>query len=125
MKENELSEKVIGLCIKIHNTLGPGLFESVYEEVLCYELQKNNIPFQRQADMPVIYDDLKMDIGFRADIIVDNCLILELKSVENISAVHKKQVITYLKLTGLKLGLLLNFNENLLKDGITRLVNKL
>ncbi len=125
MKENELSEKVIGLCIEIHNTLGPGLFESVYEEVLCYELQKNNIPFQRQVDIPVIYDNLKMDIGFRADIIVDNCLILELKSVENISAVHKKQVITYLKLTGLKLGLLLNFNENLFKDGITRLVNKL
>ena len=125
MHENELSKIIVDLCFKIHTGLGAGLFESVYEEVLAYELTKNKIEFKRQIIVPVIYDNLKMDIGFRADIIVDNKVILELKSVDSILPVHKKQLLTYLKLTGLKLGLLINFNESLIKDGITRIVNKL
>lgn len=125
MNENEISSIVIGICIDIHKRLGPGLFEKVYEEVLTYELRKNNITFARQKPIPVIYDALKMDVGFIADVIVDNKVLLELKSVENIHNVHKKQLLTYLRLSDLKLGLLINFNESLLKDGITRIVNNL
>ena len=125
MDENELSHKVIELCIKIHKILGPGLFESVYEEALCYELKKNNIPFERQKGIPVIYEEIKLEIGFRADVIVDNKLIVELKSVEKINKIDYKQLLTHLRLTGKKLGLLINFNEILLKDGIHRIANKL
>jgi GxxExxY protein len=125
MTENEISSIVIGICIDIHKTLGPGLFEKVYEEVLAYELLKNNINFVRQKPIPVVYDNLKMDVGFIADVIVENKVLLELKSVENIHNVHKKQLLTYLKLSDLKLGLLINFNESLLKNGITRIVNNL
>lgn len=121
---NDLSEIFIGLCIKVHRTLGIGLFESVYETVLCYELTKHGIPFVCQSPIPVYYDELKMDVGFRADIIVDNKLLIELKSVEAIATIHKKQVLTYLTLTNLEVGLLINFNVALLKDGITRLYNK-
>ena len=121
---NQLSETVIGLCIKIHKTLGVGLFESVYETILCYELSKNAIPFVCQHPIPVYYDDVKMDIGFRADIIICNKLLIEIKSVETIAQVHKKQVLTYLTLTNLEIGLLINFNVDILKDGITRLYNK-
>jgi len=121
---NQLSEIVIGLCIKIHKTLGAGLFESVYETVLCYELSRNAIPFVCQHPVPVYYDDVKMDVSFRADIIVDNKLLLEIKSIEAIAPVHKKQVLTYLTLTNVEVGLLINFNVEILKDGITRLYNK-
>ena len=121
---NQLSEIVIGLCIKIHKTLGAGLFESVYETVLCYELSENAIPFVCQHPVPVYYDNVKMDVGFRADIIVDNKLLIEIKSIEAIAPVHKKQVLTYLTLTNLEVGLLINFNVEILKDGITRLYNK-
>jgi GxxExxY protein len=121
---NELSEIIIGLCIKIHKTLGVGLFESVYETVLCYELSKNGIPFVCQHPIPVYYEDVKMDVGFRAGLIIDNQLLVERKSIETIAAVHKKQVITYLTLTNLEIGLLINFNNDMLKDGITRLYNK-
>ena len=121
---NQLTEIIIGLCIKIHKTLGVGLFESVYETVLCYELSKNEIPFVCQHPIPVYYDDIKMDVGFRADIIVDNKLLIEIKSIETIAPVHKKQVLTYLTLTNLEVGLLINFNTEMLKDGITRLYNK-
>ena len=121
---NQLSEIVIGLCIKIHKTLGAGLFESVYETVLCYELSRNAIPFVCQHPVPVYYDNVKMDVGFRADIIVDNKLLLEIKSIEAIAPVHKKQVLTYLTLTNVEVGLLINFNVEILKDGITRLYNK-
>lgn len=125
MNENEISKIVLDCCFGIHKKLGPGLLESVYEEILFYELNKQGVNCQRQVAIPVIYDELKMEIGFRADIIVEGKVILELKSVETILNVHKKQLLTYLKITGLKLGLLVNFNTALLKDGITRIVNNL
>ena len=125
MNENELARIIVDKCLKIHKTLGPGLLESVYEEVLYYELSKSSLKCQRQIGIPVIYEEIKMDLGFRADLIVERKVIIELKSVENIQPVHKKQVLTYLKLTGMKLGLLVNFNAALIKDGITRIVNKL
>jgi GxxExxY protein len=121
---NELSEIVIGLCIKIHRSLGIGLFESAYETVLCYELTKNEIPFVCQPPIPVYYDKIKMDVGFRADVIIKNRLLVEIKSIESISAVHKKQVLTYLTLANLEIGLLINFNNEMLRQGITRLYNK-
>ena len=125
MIENDLSKLVIGFCIEIHRELGPGLFESVYEEVLCYKLSKNGFNIKRQKPIPVIYEEVKLEMGFRADIIVENKLIIEIKSVENIHDVHKKQLLTYLRLTDIKLGLLINFNESLLRHGITRVVNNL
>ncbi len=125
MTENELSKIVVGLCLKIHKTLGPGLLESVYEEVLCFELAKAGLNFTRQQGIIVEYEGMKMDLGFRADIIVEDKLIVELKSVETIAPVHPKIVLTYLRLTNIKLGLLVNFNVELMKDGIKRIVNNL
>ena len=125
MSENEISKIVVDLCFKIHNKYGPGLFESVYEEIFCYEWAKNGIPFTRQTLIPVIHEEISLDMGFRADVIIDDKVIIEFKSVEKICDLHYKQVLTYLKLTGLKLGLLVNFNSVLLKDGIKRVVNKL
>lgn len=123
--ENEISKLVVDLCFKIHKQYGPGLFESVYEEIFCYEWNKNGIPFKRQEAIPLIHEEIKLDAGFRADIIIDNKVILELKSVELLAPVHYKQLLTYLKLTELKLGLLINFNVELIKDGIHRMVNNL
>ena len=125
MQENEISSNILNCSIKVHRNLGPGLFESVYEEVLCFELKKLGLNYERQIGIPVIYEGVKMELGFRADIIVEDKVIVELKSVEAINPVHKKQLLTYLKITGKKLGLLINFNESLLKDGITRVVNNL
>jgi GxxExxY protein len=125
MTENELSKIVVGLCLKIHKTLGPGLLESVYEEVLCYELSKLDLRFNRQRGIVVEYEGMKMDLGFRADIIIEDKLIVELKSVEAIAPVHPKILLTYLRLTNIKLGLLVNFNVELMKDGIKRIVNNL
>ncbi len=125
MTENEISEKVIGICIKVHRYFGPGLFESIYEEAICTELTMEEIPFTRQQEIDVYYEGILLNVAFRADIIVDNKVIIEIKSIENLAPVHKKQVITYLRLTDLKLGLLINFNVNLLKEGIFRLVNNL
>jgi len=125
MQENEISKIVVDCAFKIHNELGPGLLESVYEEVLSYELIKRNLNIERQKGIPVIYDNLKMELGFRADIIIENKVIIELKSVDAIAPVHSKQLLTYLKLTGCKLGLLINFNEALIKNGIKRIVNNL
>jgi GxxExxY protein len=125
MSENELSKIIIGICIKVHKKFGPGLLESVYEEAICNELHLSNIKFVRQQGIKVEFDNMESAIGFRADIIVENKVIIEIKSIEAIAPVHKKQVITYLRLTGLKLGLLINFNVNLLKEGIFRLANKL
>ncbi len=125
MSENEIATILVDICIKVHRAFGPGLLESVYEEAICLELLKRGIPFTRQQGIKVDYEGVIMNIGFRADIIVDNKVILEIKSIEAIAPVHKKQVITYLKLTGIKLGLLINFNVNLLKEGIFRLVNNL
>lgn len=125
MTENELSKLVVGLCLKIHKTLGPGLLESVYEEVLCYELTKLGLNFKRQQGIIVEYEGIKMDPGFFADIIVEDKLIVELKSVEAIAPVRPKILLTYLRLTNIRLGLLVNFNVELMKDGIKRVVNNL
>ena len=125
MTENEISKLVVDLCFKIHKQYGPGLFESIYEEIFCYEWAKNSIPFKRQQGVPLVHEEIRMEIGFRADVIIENKVILELKSIESLAEVHYKQVQTYLKLTGLKLGLLVNFNVPLIKDGIHRIVNNL
>lgn len=120
MTENELAKIAVNIAFKIHTTLGPGLLESVYESAFAYELDKREINYKRQPGISVKYDGTKLDLGFRADIILENKLIIELKSVEMISKVHHKTVLTYLKLTGIKLGLLINFNVNLIKEGIHR-----
>lgn len=125
MNENEISQLVIGLCIKVHKKLGPGLLESSYEECLFYELSKNNLKFSRQQTIPIIYDEIKLDHGFRADIIIENKVIVEIKSIETFQPVHSAQLLTYLRLTDIKLGLLINFNTYLIKEGIKRIVNNL
>lgn len=125
MTENEISKLVVDLCFKIHKQYGPGLFESVYEEIFSYEWSKNEIPFTRQQGIPLVHEEIKMEAGFRADFIIENKVIIELKSIEALAPVHYKQVLTYLKLSNLKLGLLVNFNVDLIKDGIHRVVNNL
>lgn len=125
MDENELSKIIVNCCYEIHTKLGPGLLESVYEEVLMYELSKRSLYLERQKGIPVIYDSIKFDMGFRADIIVEDKVIIEIKSVEKIAPVHPKIVLTYLRLMDIKLGLLVNFNTLLIKDGIQRIVNHL
>ena len=125
MTENDISKLIVDLCFRIHKQYGPGLFESVYEEIFCYEWAKNGIPFKRQQGVPLIHEEIKLEVGFRADVIIENKVIVELKSVEAIADIHYKQVQTYLKLTGIKLGLLVNFNVPLIKDGIHRIVNNL
>lgn len=125
MSENEISKIVVDACYMIHVKLGPGLLESVYETILEHELISNGLKVERQKALPVLWNDKKMDIGFRADLIVEEKVIIEVKSVEHIIPVHPKQLLTYLKITGLKLGLLINFNEVLIKNGITRIVNNL
>ena len=125
MTENGLSKIIVNACYQIHTKLGPGLFESVYEQILEYELIKEGLFVQRQHPIPVIWEDKKLDQGFRADLIVENKVIVEIKSIESIAPVHQKQLLTYLRLTDIKLGLLVNFNKALIKDGIQRIVNKL
>ena len=123
METNEITGIIIEEGIRIHSELGPGLFESVYEEILSYRLIKRNFKISRQVPIPVYYEEIKMEIGFRADLIVGDLVIVEIKSIETVSPVHYKQLLTYLKLTELKVGLLINFNEELLKNGIKRIVN--
>lgn len=123
-KVNNITFSIISACIDVHNELGPGLFESVYEEILAYKFQKSGLFIQRQVAIPVFYEEIKMDIGFRADFIIENEVILEIKSIEAIHPVHKKQLLTYLRLANKQIGLLINFNEEILKNGITRLINK-
>ncbi len=125
LSENDLAKILVNIFIKVHRVLGPGLLESVYESAICFELKKLEIPFNRQPEITVFYEDVKMDVGFRADIIVEDKLIIEIKSVSSLSGIHHKQLLTYLRLTNMKLGLLVNFNEVLVKDGITRIVNNL
>lgn len=125
MTENELSKIIVDVSYKIHTKLGPGLLESVYEAVLYYELTKKGLQVERQKPIPVIWEDVYLDIGFRSDLIVENKVIIEIKSVAEISNVHPKQLLTYLKITDLKLGLLINFNKSLIKNGIKRIVNNL
>jgi GxxExxY protein len=125
MIENEIGKTIIDAAIAVHKACGPGLLESVYEAILEYELKRRALAVERQVQVPIKYQGLSFEEGFRADMIVDGKVILELKSVDAISNVHKKQLLTYLRLTGLKLGFLLNFNEALMKKGITRMVNGL
>jgi GxxExxY protein len=125
MKENQISEKIIGCAIEVHKTLGPGLLEGAYLECLFYELQKVGLKVEKQKPLPLIYKEIKLDAGYRLDLIVEDKVIIELKSIDEFHDIHIAQVITYLKLSGCKLGLLLNFNVLRLTDGIKRLVNKL
>lgn len=125
MNENEIAKIIVNTCYNIHVELGPGLLESVYEEILYFELTSKGLKVDRQKAIPLTWKDIKMEIGFRADLIIENKVIVELKSVESIAPVHPKQLLTYLKITGLKLGLLINFNEKFIKDGISRIANKL
>ena len=120
MTENNLASIAVDVAYHIHKDLGPGLLESVYEAAFCYELEKREIPYSRQQGIKVTYDGNDLNLGFRADIIMANKLLIELKSVEQIQRVHHKTVLTYLKLTGIKLGLLINFNVDLIKNGISR-----
>jgi len=122
MDENEWSNKIIGACIEVHRALGPGLLESVYQECLAREFSLQEVPFQKEIAQSVTYKGVLMDCGLRLDFLVDNQVIVELKAVEKLLPVHKAQTLTYLKLTGCKLGLLINFNVPVLKDGIERLV---
>jgi len=125
MTENQLSGHIVNAAYTIHTTLGPGLLESVYETTLAHELEKRGIKVLRQQALPVVYESIRMDIGFRADLIVGDKVIVEIKSIDAISPVHRKQLLTYLRLTGKRLGLLINFNVELIRDGITRVVNRL
>ncbi len=125
MTENELSKIIVDAAFKIHVALGPGLLESVYEATLAFELKKRGCEVVCQQAIPVIYEEVKLEVGFRADLIVDKKVIIEVKSVEAISPVHLKQLRTYLRLADKKLGLLINFNTELIKDGIRRVVNQL
>lgn len=125
MTENELSKIAVDVCFKIHQQYGPGLFESVYEEIFCYEWRKTGIDIRRQQGIKVVHEGVDMGMGFIPDVIVGNKLILELKSVETLAEVHYKQLLTYLRLTKMKLGLLINFNVPLIKNGIHRIVNNL
>ena len=125
MSENELSKIAVDCMFKVHKNLGPGLLESAYEECLFYELSKTDLLIERQKPLPLFYDTIKMEIGYRLDFLVENKLVIEVKAVEALNDVHKAQVITYLKLSGCKLGLLVNFNVVMIKDGIKRLVNNL
>ena len=122
---NELSSKIIGAAIEVHKTLGPGLLESAYEESLCHEFGLRSLSNERQKSVPVIYKGFELDCGYRLDVVVENAIILELKACDKIEAIHRAQLLTYLKLSGLKLGLILNFNVPVMRDGIVRIVNKL
>lgn len=125
MTENELSKIVFDSALKVHQALGPGLLESAYEECLFYELKKLGLNVLKQKPLPLIYEDVKLEIGYRIDIIIENKLILEIKSVKTLNDVHFAQLLTYLKLTNCKLGMLINFNVTLIKNGIKRVVNNL
>lgn len=125
MDINQLSSKIIGAAIEVHKHLGPGLLESAYEECLCHEFDLRRIKFDRQKSLPVEYKGRKLDCGYRLDVLVEDWIVLELKSCEKIEPIHKAQLLTYLKLSNLNLGLLFNFNTEIMKNGIVRVVNKL
>lgn len=124
-RENDIAAAIVDAAYKVHRTIGPGLLESAYETILVYELQKRGLKVDIQVSVPVVYETVMLDIGFRADLIVEDLVIIELKSVEKIAPVHKKQLLTYLRLADKRLGLLINFGEELIKDGISRVVNGL
>jgi len=122
MTYNELTHQIIGAAIEVHRLLGPGLLESAYEECLAHELTLRNIKYRRQVPVPVVYKGIKLECGYRMDIVVEECVVLELKSIESIAPVHEATVLTYLRLSDKKLGLLINFNVSILKDGVRRFV---
>ncbi len=124
-KINQITEKIIGCAISVHRGLGPGLLESAYEECLCFELTQNKLEFDRQVPLPVIYKGVKLDCGYRIDVVVENLVIVELKAVERILPVHEAQLLSYLKLYDKKIGLLINFHVPILKSGLKRIVNNL
>lgn len=123
MNENEISKVIFDSGLKVHRQLGAGLLESAYEECLYYELQKSGLLIEKQKPMPLIYDDIKLDIGYRIDLLVERKIVVEIKSVESLNEIHIAQVLTYLKLSNCKLGLLINFNSVLFKNGVKRLIN--
>ncbi|MBW1741776.1 MAG: GxxExxY protein [Deltaproteobacteria bacterium] len=125
MDINKISSKIIGAAIEVHKALGPGLLESAYEECLCHELSLRGLSFESQKPLPVNYKGKRLDCGYRLDIVVENAIILELKSCDKIEPIHNAQILTYLKLSGTSLGLLLNFNVPVMRDGIIRIVNRL
>jgi GxxExxY protein len=125
MNENELSRIVFNDALKVHRNLGPGLLESSYEECLFYELNKSGLFVERQKSLPLIYEDIRLDIGYRVDLLIERKLIIELKSVDALNDIHFAQLLTYLKLSNCKLGLLINFNVTLIKNGIKRIANNL
>ena len=120
MDLNKITEQVIGAAIEVHKSLGPGLLESAYEECLCHELTLRKMPFERQKPLPVEYKGTRLDCGYRLDLLVENAVVIEIKAIESIEPIHEAQLLTYLKLGGWKLGLLINFNVSVLKDGIRR-----
>lgn len=125
MTENELSKIVFDAALKVHQNLGPGLLESTYEECLFYELKKTGLKVEKQKALPLVYEEIKLDVGYRLDIIIEDKLIIEIKAVESLNELHFAQLLTYLKLTNCKLGMLINFNVKLVKQGIKRIANNL
>ncbi|WP_257667993.1 GxxExxY protein [Parapedobacter tibetensis] len=123
--ENEISYQIIGKAIELHKAIGPGLLESVYENALAYDLREAGLSVRQQVAMPFYYKEIQQDIGYRIDLLVENSVVVEIKSVDKLAPVHYAQTLTYLKLSGLKLGLLINFNTFLLKDDVHRIVNNL
>ncbi|QQS33192.1 MAG: GxxExxY protein [Acidobacteriota bacterium] len=123
--ENDIAKEIVDIAFKIHTTLGPGLLEAVYQAAITFELSQRGLHFQTERGIPAVYEDVKLDVGFRADIIVENKVIIEVKSIEAIAPVHMKILLTYLRLADMKLGLIINFNVALIKDGIKRVANDL
>ena len=123
MEINDLTGEVIGAAIEVHKALGPGLLESTYEECLCIELGLRNVPYERQKEIPITYKGINLDYAYRLDVVIPNELIVELKACESLEPIHEAQLLTYLKLSGIKVGLLINFNVPTLKEGIRRLVD--
>jgi GxxExxY protein len=120
LQGNALTERIIGFAIDVHRQLGPGLLESAYEECLCFELKQSGIEFSRQVPLPVVYKEIRLDCGYRMDLVIQRELIIEIKAVERLMPIHEAQVLTYLRLSGRKIGLLMNFNSLVLKDGLRR-----
>ncbi len=125
MNENDISYEVIGIAIELHRTIGPGLLESAYENALAYDLRENGFNVRQQVSLPFVYKGVNMEVGYRVDLIINDIVLIELKSVDSLAPVHFAQTLTYLKLSNIKLGLLINFNSKLLKDSIHRVVNRL
>ena len=123
MTENEISKVVFDAALKIHKALGPGLLENAYEECLYYELKKSGLLIEKQKELPLIYETVQLDVGYRVDLMIENKFIVEVKAIEELNDIHMAQILTYLKLSGCKLGMLINFNVDLIKNGVRRVIN--